>query len=89
VTTQQVVIIGGGCAGLSAAYSLRKQGVDFTLFEAGSSDGGRCRTEVEDGCMVILPASECLFLIACTEGALATGKGAAILATEDLLQERL
>jgi protoporphyrinogen oxidase len=92
VTTHQVVIIGGGCAGLSAANTLRKQGVVFTLFEAGSLAGGRCRTELEDGYMVIPPTGEYLFLIACTESAIATGKKAAkmaaILAAEDLLQER-
>jgi protoporphyrinogen/coproporphyrinogen III oxidase len=49
MTAQKVVIIGAGCAGLSAAYTLRKLGVDFVLFEASSQVGGRCRTEVEDG----------------------------------------
>jgi oxygen-dependent protoporphyrinogen oxidase len=34
-------------------------------------------------------AGEYLFLIACTEGALATGKKAAEKVVEDLLQERL
>jgi oxygen-dependent protoporphyrinogen oxidase len=45
----KVVIIGAGCAGLSAAYNLKKQGVDFVLYEASGKIGGRCRTEVEDG----------------------------------------
>jgi oxygen-dependent protoporphyrinogen oxidase len=49
MSAQKVVIIGAGCAGLSAAYTLRKQGVDFVLFEASGKVGGRCRTEVEDG----------------------------------------
>lgn len=49
VSDKKVIIIGGGCAGLSAAYTLKKQGIDFVLHEAGSSVGGRCRTVVEDG----------------------------------------
>jgi phytoene dehydrogenase-like protein len=46
---KKVVIIGAGCAGLSAAYNLKKQGVDFVVFEASKYVGGRCRTEYEDG----------------------------------------
>lgn len=46
---KKVVIVGGGCAGLSAAYQLKKQGVDFVLYEASKFAGGRCRTEYEDG----------------------------------------
>ena len=45
----KVVIIGAGCAGLSAAYNLHKQGVEFELFEASGEVGGRCRTESVDG----------------------------------------
>jgi protoporphyrinogen/coproporphyrinogen III oxidase len=45
----KVVVIGAGCAGLSAAYTLRKQGVDVAVYEASGYAGGRCRTEVEDG----------------------------------------
>ncbi len=39
-----VAIIGGGCAGLSAAAALVEHGYDVTLFEAGSQLGGRART---------------------------------------------
>jgi protoporphyrinogen/coproporphyrinogen III oxidase len=46
---KKVVIVGAGCAGLSAAYNLKKQGVDFVVFEASKNVGGRCRTEYEDG----------------------------------------
>jgi phytoene dehydrogenase-like protein len=46
---EKVVVIGAGCAGLSAAYTLRKQGVDVLVLEAGGVAGGRCRTEWIDG----------------------------------------
>ncbi len=40
----QIAIIGGGCAGLSAAASLVDQGYAVTLFEASTALGGRART---------------------------------------------
>ena len=49
MSANKVVIIGAGCAGLSAAYNLKKQGVDFVLFEAGPHVGGRCRNEYDQG----------------------------------------
>ena len=39
-----VAIIGGGCAGLSAAATLVEQGIQVTIFEASSQLGGRART---------------------------------------------
>ncbi|HSI42814.1 MAG TPA: hydroxysqualene dehydroxylase HpnE [Methylotenera sp.] len=39
-----VAVIGGGCAGLSAAVALIEQGVQVTIFEASSQLGGRART---------------------------------------------
>ncbi len=39
-----VAVIGGGCAGLSAAATLVEQGVQVTIFEASSQLGGRART---------------------------------------------
>lgn len=46
---KKVVVIGAGCAGLSAAYTLRKHGVETIVYEASDVVGGRCRTEWEDG----------------------------------------
>lgn len=45
----KVIIIGAGCAGLSAAYTLHKQGVEALVYEASPFAGGRCRTVYEDG----------------------------------------
>lgn len=46
---KKVVIIGAGCAGLAAAYTLKKQNVDFVLLEASNRYGGRVGTEFRDG----------------------------------------
>lgn len=45
MSDKKVVIVGAGCAGLSAAYTLKKAGVDFVLLEASDFIGGRCRNE--------------------------------------------
>lgn len=45
MSVKKVVIIGAGCAGLSAAYTLSKHGVDVISYEAASVAGGRCQTE--------------------------------------------
>ncbi|BCI90112.1 hypothetical protein NIIDMKKI_53180 [Mycobacterium kansasii] len=47
--TNRIVVIGAGCAGLSATYTLRKHGVEVITFEASDVVGGRCRTVAEDG----------------------------------------
>ena len=44
-----VVIIGAGPAGLTAAYMLAKRGVPSTVLEADNMVGGISRTEVRDG----------------------------------------
>ncbi len=49
MSTKKVVIVGAGCAGLSAAYTLKNIGVEVQVFEACTMAGGRCRTIVEDG----------------------------------------
>ncbi len=42
---KRIAIIGGGIAGLSAAYYLHRAGTDFTLFEAASRLGGVINSE--------------------------------------------
>ena len=49
MSANKVVVIGAGCAGLSATYTLRKQGVEVICFEASAEVGGRCRTVYEQG----------------------------------------
>jgi len=45
----EVVVIGGGIAGLAAAYELRVRGIPFALLEASGRLGGLIRTERVDG----------------------------------------
>ncbi|XOF32553.1 MAG: formate dehydrogenase subunit alpha [Candidatus Electrothrix sp. YB6] len=45
-TGHKAAIIGGGPAGLSAAWFLRKQGHSVTIFEAGPALGGAARTAI-------------------------------------------
>lgn len=42
---KKVVIIGAGCAGLSAGYQLHKKGIEFVLLEASGHLGGRTGAE--------------------------------------------
>jgi monoamine oxidase len=44
VKVPTVVIVGGGLAGLSAAYELKESGCDVTLLEAQTHPGGKIRT---------------------------------------------
>lgn len=45
--TKHVVIIGGGIAGLTAAYYLKKCNIDVTILERGSYTGGAIRTDLK------------------------------------------
>ena len=46
MTQKKVIVIGGGAAGLSAAYELRKRGLSVLLLEASDRAGGRMAGEV-------------------------------------------
>ena len=47
-----VALLGGGIAGLTAAFELDQQGIDFELFEASSHIGGKIRSERINGFIV-------------------------------------
>jgi oxygen-dependent protoporphyrinogen oxidase len=47
-----VVIVGGGIAGLSAAYDLAKAGAAYTLIEKLPRLGGVIQTTARDGCII-------------------------------------
>ncbi len=51
----RVIVVGGGIAGLTAAYDLATRGVDVELHEAGDVLGGKIRTTPFGG----LPAVDC------------------------------
>jgi phytoene dehydrogenase-like protein len=53
---KKVVGVGAGCAGLSATYTLKKQGVDVIALEARKEAGGRCRNVVKNGFNISLGA---------------------------------
>ena len=44
ISTEKVIIVGGGLSGLTLAYLLQKKGVNTTLLEASSRLGGRIQT---------------------------------------------
>ena len=48
----QVVIVGGGISGLSAAYDLARAGVPHTLIEKQPRLGGVIETRYEQGCVL-------------------------------------
>lgn len=48
-STCDVVVVGGGISGLTAAWHLHQSGVDVRLLEAQDSVGGCMRTESRDG----------------------------------------
>ena len=49
MSSGQVVVVGGGFAGLSAAYTLMQRGMTPLLLEAGERAGGRGKGEQVDG----------------------------------------
>lgn len=46
---ERVCVIGSGCAGLGAAWALKKSGVNVTLLEADERLGGHANTVIADG----------------------------------------
>lgn len=50
--TRDVVIVGAGAAGLTAAHELRKAGLSVAVLEARERVGGRLWTDVIDGAML-------------------------------------
>ncbi len=48
----RVVIVGGGIAGLSAAYDLKRAGFDCTIFEKKPRLGGVIETCAWEGCTI-------------------------------------
>ncbi|MGB2129463.1 MAG: NAD(P)/FAD-dependent oxidoreductase [Flavobacteriaceae bacterium] len=46
---KEVIIIGGGIAGLSAAVTLQNKGINFQLLESSDRVGGRIKTDIIDG----------------------------------------
>ena len=49
MATKRVVVIGGGAAGLNAAWTLKKHGIDVMLLEADDRLGGRVGGDRVDG----------------------------------------
>ncbi len=49
MTDVDVAVVGGGMAGLAAAYELQRRGASFVLIEAAPRPGGVVRTERVDG----------------------------------------
>ena len=45
-----IVVLGGGPAGLAAALAAARDGATVTLVESADHVGGLCRTLTEDGC---------------------------------------
>lgn len=49
MTPDRVAVVGGGIAGLAAAWELQRRGLEFVVLEASPRCGGVIRTEAADG----------------------------------------
>src|SRR5690554_3741029 len=49
---RRIAVIGGGLAGLTAAYALEQRGADIVVYEAEDRLGGRATTDMLDGLSV-------------------------------------
>lgn len=49
---EKVIVIGAGIAGLTAAYYLRKQGMDVEILESSSRVGGRMTSDTTEGFII-------------------------------------
>ncbi|NP_001413364.1 protoporphyrinogen oxidase 2 [Spinacia oleracea] len=49
ISAKRVAVVGAGVSGLAAAYKLKSNGLNVTLFEADSRAGGKLKTVVKDG----------------------------------------
>ncbi len=73
-TPRRIAVIGGGIAGLSAAWGLRKAGAEVVLFEADSRPGGWIHTTEREGFLLewgphsVLPSSPELIRLAVESG---------------------
>jgi len=52
INNKQVIIVGAGISGLTAAYELNKAGYDVTVLESTNNVGGRMSTVVIDGYII-------------------------------------
>jgi len=52
VAPRRVVVIGGGIAGLTAAFRLQQAGASVLVLEAAGRPGGRLTTDTVDGYVI-------------------------------------
>ena len=57
-TNYQVIIVGGGQAGLSVAYCLKQQGIDYIIFEKGEI-AGSWKNQRWDNFFLVTPNYQC------------------------------
>ncbi|HWQ74453.1 MAG TPA: NAD(P)/FAD-dependent oxidoreductase [Syntrophomonas sp.] len=52
----KAIVVGGGCAGLTAAHTLHRNGYDVTVYESAEQPGGRMTSYKKDGCTIDVAA---------------------------------